>query len=46
MLPRFFIPTIWDTRYKPNTNKVEGFPYAIRDDFLSPSEFSFYKILA
>ncbi|RJX24616.1 MAG: hypothetical protein C4554_08765 [Dethiobacter sp.] len=28
-----------------DTNKVEILPYAIRDDFLSPSELSFYKIL-
>jgi hypothetical protein len=30
-----------------STNKVadEVFPYALRDDFLSPSELSFYKIL-
>jgi ssDNA-binding Zn-finger/Zn-ribbon topoisomerase 1 len=31
-----------------NTNKevVESLPYAMRDDFLSPSEFAFYKILS
>jgi ssDNA-binding Zn-finger/Zn-ribbon topoisomerase 1 len=30
-----------------NTNKIEDevFPYALRDDFLSPSELSFYKIV-
>lgn len=30
---------------KTTTNTFEAFPYGIRDDFLSPSELSFYKIL-
>jgi hypothetical protein len=30
----------------PNKKGIDEFPYALRDDFLSPSELSFYKILS
>jgi hypothetical protein len=29
----------------PNKTGIDEFPYALRDDFLSPSELAFYKIL-
>ncbi len=29
-----------------NSQKTEDFPYRLRDDFLSPAEFSFYKVLS
>ena len=29
----------------PKSKQTKAFPYALRDDFLSPSELSFYKIL-
>ncbi len=31
---------------KPNEESIVEFPYRLRDDFLSPAEFSFFKVLS
>ena len=40
----FILPFI--NRFSPKTeDRMEELPYRVRDDFLSPAEFSFYKVL-
>jgi hypothetical protein len=38
-----FLPFLGRSKKKP---AAEALPYRLRDDFLSPAEFSFYKVLA
>jgi hypothetical protein len=38
-----FLPFLGRSKKKPAS---ETFPYRVRDDFLSPAEFSFYKVLS
>lgn len=38
--------TLFPFLAKPNEESVVEFPYRLRDDFLSPAEFSFFKVLS